>query len=237
MTKVLSRNDRLVLSRVFESNPDSLVDPELPIASEYIPSPKGLADLQLQEQFAIAPLNDLAPSQEELEQAAKKLTDLILSYPTYSSAYNNRAQVLRLLHGDDLYSKVVKETTIWDDLCTAIKLVSPSRSNEKVSEFQGRILRAAYAQRGYLIWKAAKGANGRVDDTHNLPTDLRNLSQNAMEERAIIDLEMAGKYGDQEAMKMAVSANPYARLCGNIVNEAMRVEMEKLTGSTNWITK
>ena len=35
---------------------------------------------------------------------------------------------------------------------------------------------------------------------------------------------MAGVYGSEVGKAMAVAANPYARLCGSIVKEAMRRE-------------
>jgi hypothetical protein len=141
------------------------------------------------------------------------------------------------LYGDDLYSEEVETTTLWNDLCTSIRLELPEQPSSKVCEFQARVLRAGYAQRGYLTWKAAKRAKNGSENTNNLPEELRRLTQSEMEDRARTDLELAGRYGDQEAMKMAVSANPYARLCGNIVQEAMRVEIEKMRRATEWVTK
>jgi hypothetical protein len=242
MAQPLSPNDRLVLSCIFESHPagslsKSLIDPELPTSSRTNLLPTILEELQSQEHSIITKCGGASVSTESLEQAIHQLTALIHSHPTYSSAYNNRAQVFRLLYGDDLYSEEVKTTTLWSDLCTAIKLESPEQPNRKVCEFQARVLRAGYAQRGYLTWKAAKRATDRSDDAENLPEGLMGLTQSEMEHKARADLELAGKYGDQEAMKMAVSANPYARLCGNIVQEAMKVEIEKMRGATEWVTK
>jgi hypothetical protein len=242
MAQFLSPNDRLVLSYVFDSHPagslsKSLVDPELPTTSRSNLSPTILENLQSQEQSIITTCGGTSVSAESLKQANDQLTVLIHSHPTYSSAYNNRAQVLRLLYGDDLYSEEVKTTTLWSDLCTAIRIELPEQPNRKVCELQARILRAGYAQRGYLMWKAAKRVNQKSLNAGNLPEELKGLTQSEMEDKARADLEMAGRYGDQEAMKMAVSANPYARLCGNIVQEAMKVEIEKMRGATEWVTK
>ncbi len=41
---------------------------------------------------------------------------------------------------------------------------------------------------------------------------------------------MGGRYGNDVAREMAVRTNPYAKLCGNIVKEAMRGEMLGMTG-------
>lgn len=233
MAQPLSHNDRLVLFRVFDSHPagslsKSLVDPELPTTSKTNLYPTILKKLQSQEHSIITTCSSVSVSAESLKQAIDQLTVLIHSHATYSSAYNNRAQVLRLLYGDDLYSEEVKTTTLWNDLCTAIRLELPEQPNRKVCEFQARVLKAGYAQRGYLTWKAAKSAKNSPENAGNLPEELKELTQSEMEDRARADLEMAGRYGDQEAMKMAVSANPYARLCGNIVQEAMKVEIEKM---------
>lgn len=237
MAQPLSPNDRLVLSRVFDSHPagsmsKSLVDLELPTTSRTNLSPNILEKLQSQEHSIINKCGGTFVSAESLKQAINQLTALIHSHPTYSSAYNNRAQVLRLLYGDDLHSEEIKSTTLWSDLCTAIKLELPEQPNIKVCDFQARVLRAGYAQRGYLTWKAAKRANQKLSNAGNLPEELKGLTQSEMEDKARADLELAGRYGDQEAMKMAVSANPYARLCGNIVQEAMKVEIEKMKRAT-----
>lgn len=242
MAKTLSPNDRLVLSRVFESHParslsKSLVDPELPTATRTNLSPTVLEKLQSQEHSIITTCGGSSVSEESLKQAIDQLTVLIRSHPTYSSAYNNRAQVLRLLYGNNLYSEEVKTTTLWSDLCTAIRLELPEQPNKKVCDFQARVLRSGFAQRGYMTWKAAKRAKNGSENANYLPEELKVLTQSEMEERARADFELAGRYGDQEAMKMAVSANPYARLCGNIVQEAMKVEIEKMRGATEWVMK
>lgn len=242
MAQPLSPNDRLVLSRVFESHPagslsKSLVDPELPTTSRANISLNLLEKLRSHEHSIIVTCGGSFVSEESLKQAIDQLTVLIRAHPTYSSAYNNRAQALRLLYGDNLYSDEVNNTTLWSDLCTAISLELPEQPDRKVCEFQARILRAGYAQRGYLTWKAAKGAKNGSENAKYLPEELKGLTQGEMEDRARADFELAGRYGDQEAMKMAVSANPYARLCGNIVQEAMKVEFEKMRGATEWVTK
>ena len=44
------------------------------------------------------------------------------------------------------------------------------------------------------------------------------------EEHASRDFVMGGRYGNEIARALAVSANPTAKLCGEMVREAMRKE-------------
>ena len=44
------------------------------------------------------------------------------------------------------------------------------------------------------------------------------------EEHASRDFMMGGRYGNEIAKALAVSANPTAKLCGEMVREAMRKE-------------
>lgn len=58
-----------------------------------------------------------------------------------------------------------------------------------------------------------------------LPLELQGLDHDAIEALARRDLEAAGRYGDEGARDLAVRLNPYAKLCGNVVREAMRGEL------------
>lgn len=58
-----------------------------------------------------------------------------------------------------------------------------------------------------------------------LPRELRGLSTDALEDFARRDFAAAGRYGDTGAAEIARKLDPYARLCGGVVREAMRAEM------------
>ncbi|KAH0541701.1 hypothetical protein FGG08_003864 [Glutinoglossum americanum] len=243
----LSNNDALVLSLVFDpesSGPFSsiLIDPTCPPSLPHI-SADLLRILQFTELTAIQPLNIPAPSPSLIQHALAQLTDLVTAHPTYASAYNNRAQALRLLLGDDLRSEAVQRSTLWSDLCKAIALATPAAVGARVSALQGNVLSAAHAQRGHLLWKAANsfgdnyglevgGDRGKGEKWEEkcsgqlLPEPLRGIGRAGLEEMANLDFEIAGRYGDRGARKVAASTNPYARLCGDIVKEAMRAEIE-----------
>ena len=40
------------------------------------------------------------------------------------------------------------------------------------------------------------------------------------------ELALGGRFGNDIARQLAVQTNPYAKLCGEIVREALRKEME-----------
>ncbi|TAQ91012.1 hypothetical protein B7494_g605 [Chlorociboria aeruginascens] len=236
----LSTNDALVLSAVFdpESNPlssiTSLVDASLPASLPNI-SASLLNILQTREGEILLPLNNASPSPELIKTALSQLTSLIAENQSYASAYNNRAQVLRLSLGDDLFSPELRDSSVWTDLGEAIRLATDPCSGGKVCVLQGRVLAAAYMQRGALILKASNKVDAyRVNGTDSadgigkLPAALQGMDKMSLEEIASKDFEMAGRYGDVDALKMARVTNPYARLCGGIVGEAMKAELRAL---------
>ncbi|KAF1997261.1 hypothetical protein P154DRAFT_441462 [Amniculicola lignicola CBS 123094] len=211
----LSINDAWALNSVF--NPEnSLVQPKVlinPDLSYISPDPRlDLTALRQAEIAAIRALDCPDPSRDQIETAVGDLTNLISAHPTYPSAYNNRAQALALL-GD-----TATTCTIWTDTSTAIRLASPPSLENEVSQLQGAVLAAAYTQRAKLLWKTA----------HSKP-DLHvgRLNKHELEQMANLDFEMAGKYGNDNARKMGVLTNPYGKLCGEIVHQAIYTEFVK----------
>ena len=45
------------------------------------------------------------------------------------------------------------------------------------------------------------------------------------EELASRDFSVAGRYGNKTAQQLAIKTNPYAKMCGQIVKEALRQEI------------
>jgi hypothetical protein len=56
-------------------------------------------------------------------------------------------------------------------------------------------------------------------------TSLHNLKKSELEELASKDFAAAAKYGDEVAREMSVRTNPYAKMCGAIVRNALKEEM------------
>ena len=229
-TTALSKNDYLVLNSVFD--PDSLplaqacclIDPSLPSGLPHTPADE-LVFLQGLEAGALRPLIDPSPKSTDLQTAIAALDDIIKQHPEYASAHNNRAQALRLQLGDDLTTLAVSVSSLWVDLCNAVGLTIPADPRERLNSLQASILAAAHAQRGHLILNLLQRFGSLTsEECDRLPETLKGLDRTGLEEFASKEFEVAGRYGDAEAAKMGRMLNPYARLCGSIVREAMKAE-------------
>jgi hypothetical protein len=233
-TASLSPNDVRVLANIFTpTSLNSIVDRSIP---ESLPgyTADSLPPLQAAESAALHILNVPRPPPSALYEAIEQLCRIISEHPDYASAYNNRAQAITLLLGDDLFHAPIAQSTLWTDLDNAIRLATPpAEQTVGINPFQAAVLSAAYTQRGKLVWRAsqtlgklAKNADLRA---HNamLPEELRARDEAGLEEWASRDLETAGRYGNAEAAEMAKLMNPYARLCGQIVERMMYGEMHK----------
>lgn len=129
-------------------------------------------------------------------------------------------------------------TTLFSDLSTAISLLAPlNPDSDSVSTVQARILADAYTHRGYILLKAARRRGLKDTDTATAtgteekegrggPAALETVSGDQLEEMASRDFFLGGRYGNEIARQLAVQTNPYAKMCGKIVKEAMRKEVE-----------
>lgn len=197
----LSSNDAAVLGQLFD--PESAaaaahtitVDPSLP-RDPHIADPVLLQSLHATELRAI----QLAES-GDLHQARTLLTSLTLSHPDYASAFNNLAQVLRML--------TAPPDEILNALSRAIALAAPASTGTAVSPRQANLLGQAYTQRGAMLYTLfmKEGAEG--------------AAREKLELAASKDFYEGGRYGNEVGREMAVRTNPYARLCGAIVREAL----------------
>jgi hypothetical protein len=194
----LTPSDNITLTRLFdpESSPSPnahntvTISPELP-ADPNFPSPV-LQELQKTEHAAIILAEDSSTT-----EALSLLDQLIASNPLYASAYNNRAQLKRILS----YPRI----EIISDLDAAINHGLPDRTSSgsaiSVSVLQAKVLSAAYTQQGAVLLESGE------------------------EDGAMRAFQEGAKYGGKVARVMAVRTNPYARLCGAIVKESMKKEM------------
>jgi hypothetical protein len=106
---------------------------------------------------------------------------------------------------------------LFDNLAQAIKSASSisASSTTTVSPYQARILRTAFSHRAYLYLKASETG---------VSWDANTKSE--LEELASKDFAAAARYGDEVAREMSVRTNPYAKMCGAIVRNALREERE-----------
>ncbi|KAJ5906046.1 uncharacterized protein N7473_002962 [Penicillium subrubescens] len=239
-----------------ESSPSSgvKVDPTLPSWPAAVNiSQTDLTTLKTRETQIILNLQATStPTEETVQTALKELNTLLEEYPTYPPAYTNRAQTLRLLadleynnhttHSaktesepesitdESLFTPEASDLSskIFADLGKAITLATPVSPADPISSVQARLLADAHTHRGYLLLKAARVKKTRpgVEVDSVGPERLRGHSADQLEEMASRDFFLGGRYGNKVAQQMAVQTNPYAKMCGAIVKEAMRKEME-----------
>lgn len=167
---------------------------------------------------------------------------LINEYPDYASARNNRAQALRRLYGDTMmvaqleqspqamipHSKDIQEQSrlankTLADLDKAIELLSPKSPWQALSPTAAKTLSLAHTQRAAIYLATSKlVARGLPQVAH----DRKEGDWTALEFEgaASRDFAVGGKFGNHIAKGLAVSTNPTAKLCGQMVQEMMRKE-------------
>jgi len=175
------------------------------------------------------------------QQSLSAVEDMISEHPNYASARNNRVQILRRLYGDAMLLADSKDTsmplienpdpverrkaaaTALGDMKVSITLLSPPSTTAPISPQVARTLSMAHTQRAALYLKTARLLPTRsldIDET----LDESKWERLDFEEAASRDLAFGGRYGNPIAKGLAVSVNPTAKLCGQIVREAMKKE-------------
>jgi hypothetical protein len=173
----------------------------------------------------------------------ERFGDLIKQYPHYASARNNRTQALRRLCGDSMLVSQVAQPpqallrevnesqrlemarTVLSDLDQAIMLLLPAGRYPRMSPQAARTLSLVYTQRAAIYLATSKLMElGAL----SVPTGRReaNWSKLEFEESASRDFAMGSRYGNEIAKGLAVGTNPTAKLCGQMVREAMKKEYE-----------
>lgn len=208
-----------------------------------------MQDVELQ-MAGLNPAAELSPL-SQYQACIQKLNDLIEEHPNYASARNNRAQALRRIHGDLMLVKTssaegfgtevnlpldteASEATIkaasfntLSDLDKAVSLLASKTSWASISPQAAKTLSQALTQRGALYHLSAKHLSSdaqarlRIDERRK-EAKWRTID---FEDAASRDFITGGRYGNEIAKALAVSANPTAKLCGDMVRQAMRREM------------
>ncbi|KAK9779417.1 hypothetical protein SCAR479_03899 [Seiridium cardinale] len=175
---------------------------------------------------------------EEYQTCVSNLGELISDFPRYASARNNRAQAMRRLYGDTLLletsdpraliqdanedDRVQAALTLLGDLDEAISLLTPKNLFGSISPVAGKTLSLAHTQRAAIYHTTAKSFSvGRQS-----LADRKELgwSKVDFETAASRDFALGGRYGNGIAKGLAVATNPTAKLCGQMVREAMKKE-------------
>lgn len=229
------------------------VDPSLP-KDPYISDPETYESISRQEREIIISLQRLespkvqssgsgsqADSIEGYRKAVEGFGQLIQDYPQYASARNNRVQALRGLYGDSMLvanaprsprallhnvddtERLEAAKTALSDLDYAISLLTPVTAYSKLSPQVARTLRNSHTQRAaiYLMTSKLIGTNSISLDASRREAKWSKLD---FETHASSDFAMGARYGSEIAKGLAVSTNPTAKLCGQMVREAMKRE-------------
>ncbi|KAI1506592.1 hypothetical protein F5X99DRAFT_403957 [Biscogniauxia marginata] len=195
---------------------------------------------QLEMQLAgLKPVTADEPIQE-YRRCILELGQLISEYPKYASARNNRAQALRRLYGDimmlpgqrdsraviqdaDDNEKSEAAATALSDLDEAITLLTPKSLFASISPQAGKTLSLAHTQRAAIYYRTAKLIQS---DTQVHVAGRKEVKWAGIdfEGAASRDFALGGRYGNEIAKGLAVSTNPTAKLCGQMVREAMKKE-------------
>ncbi|KAF3766102.1 hypothetical protein M406DRAFT_351324 [Cryphonectria parasitica EP155] len=170
------------------------------------------------------------------------LGTLLSSNPSYGSARNNRAQASRRLYGDGMLVAGVEPSDnplivggdrderlsaagqALSDLETCISLLSPTSPHARLSPHAAKTLSLAHTQRAAIYHQTSKmlARGGELDvDPARREASWKRLD---FEEAASMDFALGGRYGNEIAKGLAVSTNPTAKLCGQMVREAMKKE-------------
>ncbi|KAF2443638.1 hypothetical protein P171DRAFT_432848 [Karstenula rhodostoma CBS 690.94] len=230
----LSANDARILNALFdpETLPSSVaaekststIDDTLP-SHPHITSSQ-LHTLEAQQSELVRHITS-SSSTSDIEAAIRQQDEIITKHPNYPSAHLNRAMLRRM----KLESSLPKDASIFSspepeiehlftDLSRSISsTLSSSSANTSVSTYQARILRTAYSHRAYLYLKAAE-----------LGVAWRGKGKSELEESASADFASAARFGDEVAREMSVRTNPYAKMCGAIVRNALEEERKDMLG-------
>lgn len=177
----------------------------------------------------------------EYHQCVSTLGELISEYPKYASARNNRAQALRRLYGDtmllrgsansnallsdiDDLKRSEAAALALSDLGKAIELLTPKTVFASISPQAGKTLSLAHTQRAAIYHTTAKSL--QAGQVANIAVERKEAGWATLnfEEAASRDFALGGRYGNEIAKGLAVSTNPTAKLCGQMVREAMKKE-------------
>lgn len=221
----LSFKDNAVLGALFD--PESSLSNSTQV-SDTAPSTIDIAKLEAireNERQALLPLNHDQPPKDVVRGAISKLDQIIAENPGYASAWNNRAQTRRMLYEiEALYAEIEELKLVMDDLSRAIELATPKNPLAPVNAFDAKVLASAHTHRGYLLYTASKSDDWARYVVGSIE-GLSRLDRDGLEEMASREFTLGGRYGNDTARQLAVRTNPYAKLCGSIVKEAMQKEV------------
>ncbi|KAI0536909.1 hypothetical protein GGR58DRAFT_373834 [Xylaria digitata] len=193
---------------------------------------------QIEMELAGLKSSTLTEPTNDYRRYVRELGQLISENPRYASARNNRAQALRRLYGDTIIlsgrpdpkaliqgaeAEEVSQAAlvVLSDLDEAISLLTPKSPFAPISPVAGKTLSQAHTQRAALYYMTSKSIRSDVSISLDGRKEEEWIKLD-FESAASRDFALGGRYGNEVAKGLAVSTNPTAKLCGQIVREAMK---------------
>jgi hypothetical protein len=196
---------------------------------------------ELESQIAVAKRGAAAQLLRDYQDCVDAIGKLISAYPDYASVRNNRAQAMRRLYGDEMLVETASGTShgllqnvevksysdasmmVLEDLDKSISLLTPPGLFAAISPTASKTLSMAHTQRAAIYHATSRAlASGRLRDT--LRRKEMGWKSADFDEAASRDFALGGRYGNEIAKGLAVSSNPTAKLCGQMVQEMMKKE-------------
>ena len=225
----LSANDSRVLSALFDPEASPSGEIKVDSSSTALPniSSSECTTLQREHTAILAPLSSSSADTTQTKETLTALSAFISAHPAYGPAYVDRAQLTRLnLPTSDLFTTTSETASrsLLSDLQQAVALTTPLSPADPISALQSRTLAAAHTHRGLLLLRIADLVSKEMP-APGAPAEVTRMTSDEIEGLASQDFTLGGRYGNAIAKGLAVKTNPYAKMCGAIVKEAMREEI------------
>ncbi|VVT56345.1 uncharacterized protein SAPINGB_P004989 [Magnusiomyces paraingens] len=233
----LSKNDQFVLFCLFPKEKIEKVEKESPQVIcahldgglHYSIDQGNLSNAQRRE---IEIIQGLESKSINYKKALEEMDALIEQNSEYASAYNNRAQLKRLLYLEKKESGseiTVSLDSIDTDLGRAIDLAQKDiqKTNGPHTYLARHVAAQAYTQKGWVVLtriQVARATKSSHEENHNDITVIGKDDSWELEEEASRWLHLGGEYGNEYAQRAAALVNPYAKLCGQMVERALHHE-------------
>lgn len=220
----LSRNDARVFEALFSSEGSPTEAPYVDTSTLSLPGIAKSEYLRLHkaQSESLKAINVPNPEIAAVQNVIDTLSEILRQQPAFAPAYANRAQATRLLINDEeifnLTNKIYLEAIV-EDLERAIDQASPTTPNEALSQIRAHILATSYTHLAYLLLLASRTNDAEV------PGKFKPTGGKTAEDMASEMFRLGGLYGNKIAQEMAVKTNPYAKLCGEMVKEALKEDM------------
>jgi len=223
----LSKHDSHVLGALFDPEASLSNTCQIKVLDNLYYDAYTLKHLKDVERQALASVNTVTPSSVDISCTIQILSRLIEQYPQYASAYNNRAEARRISKDvEQLMNQVDTLNLIFADLEQAISLATPKHSLDTVSAEDAAVLASAHTHKAFLLYLASQME--LPEAVLSGVVDMAGQSREQLEECASKNFAAGGRFGNKLAKQLAVKTNPYAKLCGGIIKEAMRREFDNM---------